>query len=264
MKKLRSYFEEKMGKWAEHLTDEQIESMVISFLNGKGAEPPVSQHSIDNTKENLENIKTKFSKFNITKIKNYSIPYYDVEIEDVSFTEGLLTSKYNGKSKIVKRYEGTIVEDKISNNKKGMRIRGTYDEAFDVDGGIIIKNGRTLFVSGMSVKDIPKKTENMASPVRISDRIKTQVEGISGYDRFMIKEDVFENNWKKFFANAESKDKIESIYPMVSIDRDSSSGFVNITINTTYRTDGIDYPSLIFNAVMYSSASRGIVKSEYE
>ena len=64
----------------------------------------------------------------------------------------------------------------------------------------------------------------------------------------MIKEDVFEKNWKKFFSKADSKDKIESVYPTVNIDRDSSRGLVNVTINSSYRAEGIDYPSLIFNS----------------
>ena len=47
-KKLRSYFEEKLGDWAAYLTDEQIEDMVISFFNGMRGKKPESQPSIEN------------------------------------------------------------------------------------------------------------------------------------------------------------------------------------------------------------------------
>ena len=263
MKKLRSYFEEKLGDWAEHLTDEQIEDMVISFFNGARGNKPASQTLIENPivndKEKSGDSGSVFPKFVYGQVNNSNIPNYDIEIEGVFFSEKNETSKYNGKTSKHKMYKGTIVEDKIGNSKKGMFIRGTYDEAFDVDGGMIIKNGRTLFVRGMSVNDIPNKTENAKLP-RISNVLKPQPEVISGTDRFVVKEDVFENNWKKFFTNADSKGNIERIYPTVKIDRDISRGFVNITINKSHRTDGIDYPSLIFNSVVYNSGKHGIVK----
>lgn len=262
MKKLRSYFEEKFGDLANNLTDEQIEDVVISLIKGKSDGIPSSQLLNENVVSDTNGHSgggVKFPKFNITEPNNHKVPNYDIEIEGVFFSEKNETSKYNGKTSKHKMYKGTIVEDKIGNSKKGMFIRGTYDDAFDVDGGMIIKNGRTLFVRGMSVNDIPNKTENAKLP-RISNVLKPQPEVISGTDRFVVKEDVFENNWKKFFTNADSKGNIERIYPTVKIDRDISRGFVNITINKSHRTDGIDYPSLIFNSVVYNSGKHGIVK----
>lgn len=245
---IRDYFEDNLGEWATYMSEEDLDILAVKTINNFKQNPSVFSSAGNLSVGNLAvgNIDSKIEAYFKKAKEDEKYTNYDIEIEDVVFGYPLM----NGSGKRYKKYSGIVVEDKIGNNRKGMPIRGHFENIEDVKGGIVIANGKRLFVRGMT-KDETMFDEHFSETFE-NVREKKSEDVVKGRMVYVIERSIFTKLKNSIFT----KDVVNGVELYLSND----NKYVRIVVNKKVNNDGFNASYALYYSLNVYDEEGNIIK----